>query len=125
MCRRITPRHLAGCLAVLALAALVGAGLSAQDGRGTKAGKKIARPESRLVVHKWGTFTSIAGGDGVALEWRPLNGPSDLPKFVHSFEAPDDGLRHPRKNKGDLRASVRMETPVLYFYSPGELDVSV
>ncbi len=117
MIRRITPRLVAGCLTLFALAALFGVSLSAQ--------KKIVKPGSRLVVHEWGTFTSIAGRDGVALEWRPLSGPSDLPKFVHSFQEDDDGLRHSQKGKGDLRASVRMETPVLYFYSPAEMDVSV
>ena len=125
MIRRITPRLIAGCLTIFALAALVGARLLAQNAPARQAGKKIASSENKLVVHEWGTFTSIAGRDGVALEWRPLNGPSDLPKFVHSFEEADDGLRHPRKNKGDIRASVRMETPVLYFYSPAEVDVSV
>lgn len=121
MIRRITPRLVAGCLTLFVLAALVGARLSAQNA----AGKKSVKPGSRLVVHEWGTFTSIAGRDGVALEWRPLSGPSDLPKFVHSFDEGDGGLRHPQKGKGDLRASVRMETPVLYFYSPAEMDVSV
>lgn len=121
MIRRITPRLIAGCLTVLALAALVGVRLSAQNATG----KKIGKPEHRLIVHEWGTFTSIAGRDGVALEWRPLNGPSDLPRFVHSLQEGEGGLRHPQKNKGDIRASVRMETPVLYFYSPAELDVSV
>ncbi|HEY0376794.1 MAG TPA: hypothetical protein VGC87_07545 [Pyrinomonadaceae bacterium] len=124
MIRRITPRLVAGCLTVFALAALVGAELLAQNGPAKQAGKKITSPENRLVVHEWGTFTSVAGRDGVALEWRPLNGPSDLPKFVHSIEKGDDGLRN-QKGKGDLRASVRMETPVLYFYSPAELNVSV
>jgi len=106
---------------VLALVALVGASLTAQNA----ASKNIIKPEDRLVVHEWGTFTSIAGRDGVALEWRPLNGASDLPKFVHSFDDADGGPRDPQKSKGNIRASVRMETPVLYFYSPAELDVSV
>ena len=119
MSRRITPRIIAGCLTVLALGALVGASLSAQNAAG-----KWAR--NKLIVHEWGTFTSIAGRDGVALEWRPLNGPSDLPKFVHSFDEGDGGLRHPQQqNKGNIRASVRMETPVLYFYSSSEMNVSV
>ena len=85
-----------------------------------------ARPvpaASGLIVHEWGTFTSIAGKDGVALEWRPLNGASDLPKFVHTIQNQDDGLRH--GPKANLTAAVRMETPVLYFYSAGETDVSV
>src|SRR2546422_7026381 len=77
-----------------------------------------------LIVHEWGTFTSIAGKNGVALEWRPLNGASDLPKFVHTMQEGFAGLRH-GSTKADLTALVRMETPVLYFYSPNETDVSV
>jgi len=79
--------------------------------------------KDRLVVHEWGTFTSIAGKDGVALEWRPLNGPSDLPKFVHSTENLKTGLRHVN-SKLELTAAVRMETPVIYFYSNREMNVS-
>jgi len=81
-----------------------------------------ASKENRLVVHEWGTFTSIAGKDGVALEWRPLNGSTDLPKFVHTMED-RQGLRHV-PGKGEMTALVRMETPVLYFYSDRELDVT-
>src|SRR5437588_11881246 len=77
--------------------------------------------QNNLVVHEWGTFTSIAGKDGVALEWRPLNGSIDLPKFVYTIQNHDEGLRH--GPKADLTAAVRMETPVLYFYSAGETDV--
>src|SRR5438067_10505692 len=62
---------------------------------------------SGLVVHEWGTFTSIAGKDGVALEWRPLNGASDLPKFVYTIQNYDEGLRH--ELKANLTAAVRME----------------
>src|SRR5205807_1391706 len=79
--------------------------------------------ENNLVVHEWGTFTSIAGKDGVALEWRPLNGPADLPKFVHTIQEGDRGLRN--APKADLTAAVRMETPVIYFYSDNLMDVSV
>lgn len=78
----------------------------------------------RFVVHEWGTFTSIAGKDGLALEWRPLNGPSDLPRFVHTLQTQAAGLRHSR-SKDELTALIRMETPVLYFYSPSEMEVSV
>jgi len=82
---------------------------------------KISKQDS-LVVHEWGTFTSIAGKDGVALEWRPLNGSSDLPKFVHTMDKPGLGLRH--QTKADLTALVRMETPVLYFYPNQEMNIS-
>src|SRR5207253_8100796 len=83
-----------------------------------------ALQKDSLIVHEWGTFTSIAGKDGIALEWRPLNGPSDLPRFVHTIQKEAEGLRHP-PGKNELTAAVRMETPVLYFYSPNEMDVSV
>jgi hypothetical protein len=80
-----------------------------------------------LVVHEWGTFTSIAGEDGTALEWRPLAGTNDLPSFVHDYAAITDasGLRHGRCPKCDITAKIRMETPVLYFYTDRDLDVSV
>lgn len=81
--------------------------------------------ESDLIVHEWGTFTSIAGKNGVALDWRPLNGPSDLPGFVYT-ENEADGYRntHERGGKGVV-AKVRMETPVVYFYTPREMEVNV
>ena len=37
---------------------------------------------SPVIVHEWGTFTSIAGADGTAVEWLPQAGPTDLPCFV-------------------------------------------
>lgn len=76
---------------------------------------------NQLIVHEWGTFTSIAGKNGVALEWRPLNGSSDLPKFVHTIQD-GRGLRH-GPAKLDLEAQVRMETPVIYFYADREMNI--
>jgi hypothetical protein len=69
-----------------------------------------------LVVHEWGTFTSVAGQDGRAVDWLPLSGPPDLPCFVDRFAF---------NIKGSLRGKVRMETPVLYFYAPHETTVNV
>ena len=69
-----------------------------------------------LTVHEWGTFTSVAGPDGQAVEWLPLTGSTDLPGFVEHFR---DG-----QFKCGLGGTVRMETPVLYFYSPRETTVS-
>jgi len=77
----------------------------------------IDRAPGGLVVHEWGTFTSIAGANGAALPWLPLTGPDDLPCFVHRREA--------FGYKSGLAGFVRMETPVLYFYSPRETTVSV
>jgi hypothetical protein len=71
-----------------------------------------------VIVHEWGTFTSIAGEDGKPVEWQPWSGPSDLPCFVDRFS---------NKAKASYAGKVRMETPVLYFYSPRQatLDVRV
>src|SRR3989440_380859 len=79
---------------------------------------KEARPVySGLTAHEWGTFTSIAGRNGSAVEWLPLTGSTDLPGFVEHF-------RHAGFKLG-LRGTVRMETPVLYFYGSREGTVSV
>jgi hypothetical protein len=74
-------------------------------------------PESDLTVHEWGTFTSIAGPDGHSMDWLPLTGSTNLPSFVEHFREV--------AFKGGLRGATRMETPVLYFYSPSETTVSV
>jgi len=47
----------------------------------------FATDDYHLVVHEWGTITSIAGKDGIALEWRPLAGTNDLPGFVYEVSA--------------------------------------
>jgi len=70
-----------------------------------------------LTVHEWGTFTSVAGRDGQAVEWSPLAGSTDLPGFVEHFR--DSSF------KIGLRGTVRMETPVLYLYDSREEQVSV
>jgi len=70
-----------------------------------------------LTAHEWGTFTSIAGHDGRAVEWLPLTGSTDLPPFVEHFSG--------ATLKQGLLGTVRMETPVLYFYTNRETTVSV
>ena len=80
-------------------------------------GKEKSPGFAGLTVHEWGTFTSIAGKDGQAAEWSPLTGATDLPSFVQHFRTPQFKL--------GLRGTVRMETPVLYFYDSQETRVSV
>jgi len=70
-----------------------------------------------LTAHEWGTFTSIAGKDGSAVQWSPLTGSTDLPGFVEHFR--NAGF------KRGLRGTVRMETPVIYLYDSREETVSV
>src|SRR5262245_2463309 len=80
-------------------------------------GSKTQAKGEDLVVHEWGTFTSIAGKNGVALDWRPLNGPSDLPTFVYTANG-QGGYRGTHGISGKGIAKIRMETPVIYFYTP-------
>jgi len=80
-------------------------------------GKDAGSVYSGLTAHEWGTFTSMAATDGQALEWSPLTGSTDLPVFVEHFRDPGFKL--------GLRGTVRMETPVLYFYDSREETVSV
>ena len=69
-----------------------------------------------LTVHEWGTFTSIANADGSAAKWQTLSNASDLPCFVERIQ---------RGIKGEISGTVRMETPVLYFYTPQDTTVNV
>ena len=76
--------------------------------------------EAPLIVHEWGTFTSFSGSNGVKLEFRPLL-ENDLPGFV-SNRVKQSGMW---LGKSSITALQRMETPVTYFYTPIERDVSV
>ena len=89
-----------------------------------------------VTVHEWGTFTSIAGPDGKAMQWLPLGGPTDLPCFVRTYEnrmykvttpANVGELLDYQQARSGLKGSVRMETPVIYFYAaqPTAARVSV
>ncbi len=73
---------------------------------------RLEASSSELVVHEWGTFTSIAGVDSRMLEWTPYRGGAELPGFVYG-------------GKHNARGTVRMETPVIYFYTPKELTCTV
>lgn len=90
---------------------------------------------TELIVHEWGTFTALSDGQGVMLDWQPLSGPSDLPSFVYVAQTPNDtfaestGIRETKPCTGKcIQASLRMETPVIYFYgatTPTEVSVKV
>ena len=73
--------------------------------------------DAALFVHEWGTFTSIAGAQGKAVVWMPQAEKDDLPGFVEHLKN--------NRFKGGLQGTVRMETPVLYFYSSHQATVSV
>lgn len=69
-----------------------------------------------LVAHEWGTFTSVAGEDGKPVPWASLAGSADLPCFVAHLGPAGEKY---------VPGLVRMETPVLYFYSSRPATVSV
>ncbi len=75
------------------------------------------QPSNSLTVHEWGTLTSVAGANGAPADWYALGCKSDLPTFVNDYGY--------RGFKFALRGTVRMETPVLYFYSQRELNANV
>lgn len=74
----------------------------------------IAPLTQALEVHEWGTFTVLSSSSGNQVSWyQPYTDLAALPDFVgKSFGK-------------SATARVRMETPVLYFYSEEEQDVSV
>ncbi|MFT3839618.1 MAG: hypothetical protein QM723_21720 [Myxococcaceae bacterium] len=91
------------------LAAMVAVALCAQ-----------AEAPKKWTVHEWGTFTSVSDGRGGTVQWAPFLEQSDLPAFVHSGFRFVEGF-----GKGGIYANVRMETPVIYFYSDEDVLASV
>ena len=78
-----------------------------------------AATDDPFVVHEWGTFTTVQAGDGEQITWMPPTS-VDLPEFVYRAEMSGSwsskAVYHPK----DVAALVRMETPVIYFYSQRE-----
>ena len=70
---------------------------------------------SDVTVHEWGTFTSVAGEDGTPVPWANYTASQDLPCFVYNF----GGVKY------SVPGTVRMETPVLYFYGASESSANV
>jgi hypothetical protein len=90
-----------------------------------------------LVVHEWGTFTSLQDERGTALG-RINTDDEPVPTFVHqmvntSLFVPTSAYRIDGKGvpEGDPNVTMRLETPVLYFHpgkdqsAPLTLDVRV
>ena len=87
----------------------------------------VAKSPTPYTAHEWGTFTSVQGGDGNLLSWKPLES-SDLPGFVYNWGNP--GLKRSlgpgmALRKDAMHGLQRMETPVIYFYSDQEQTVDV
>ncbi|QJE95604.1 hypothetical protein [Luteolibacter luteus] len=92
----------------------------------------MAGPLSAYTLHEWGTFTTVAGSDGVLLEGLDRE-EAPLPRFTYSHAGLENG-NIPRIDgrpvKGFMRrplsgVTVKMETPVIYFHSDKAFDVKV
>ncbi|MDB5034190.1 MAG: hypothetical protein JWQ98_1431 [Chlorobi bacterium] len=85
----------------------------------------MARAQT-FVAHEWGTFTTLQGSDGIMLPGLYLEEES-LPEFVHCYDgfSPDATLRHKGLYRPSVGTTVKMETPVIYFYSDTGLDADV
>lgn len=72
-----------------------------------------------FIVHEWGTFTTVQGADGEQISWMPPVS-VDLPDFVYRAEMSGNWSSNATYHPKDVTAFVRMETPVIYFYSQRE-----
>src|SRR4051812_23076720 len=69
-----------------------------------------------LVVHEWGTFTSVMASDGTLLPGLHHE-EEDLPSFVADRLSAS-------VHSGNFYPNEKMETPVTYFYAPSAMQVS-
>lgn len=87
-------------------------------------------PEPPLVVHEWGTFTSMQGSDGIGLEGLHHE-EEGLPDFVYSRtevrECPLRSYGYKGLEMPVERVTEKMETPVIYFHTdvPRRVQVRV
>ncbi len=90
----------------------------------TSAAVEARGSEAPFVVHEWGTFTAVSASNGLLLTGLEVE-EEHVPPFVHSLSG------FPPRNKGWSRpvtgVTVKMETPVIYFYSdrPRRVQVDV
>ena len=102
----------------------------------TSSTKKVE--DNNFTVHEWGTFTSVSGSDGQLLDGLYLE-EERLPGFVHQLQQPFDPkninnfnsmaamkFRGPGLPLETMHGvNIKMETPVIYFYSDKEREVDV
>jgi hypothetical protein len=102
-------------VALAALALAIGGSVTALEGKGNQ-------DSEGFIAHEWGTFTTISAGDAKVIAWQSQNGTGDLPSFVYSTGVQrNTGLAF----KARAVSRVRMETPVVYFYTDKPQTVSV
>jgi hypothetical protein len=85
----------------------------------------VAAPPGQLVVHEWGTITTVHDAQGVpAVGLNRIEASDELPDFVHRYEPestrhdPTRALRKSSLAPGRPDVTMRLETPVIYFHPP-------
>lgn len=92
---------------------------------GAAAGK-LTSAASGLKVHEWGTFTVLIGTDGAPVDWyQPASDIAQLPPFVNRSMVFGGKSGTPQWAGRSGLASLRMETPVLYFYPEKQMEITV
>ncbi len=89
------------------------------------------RPAADYILHEWGTFTTVAASDGSLLPGVEREEEA-LPAFVYAHEAMHNNTFIPMLlTKGIswhrplANVTVRMETPVIYFYTEKPFEARV
>ena len=92
-------------------------------------GSKTAHGEEEFIVHEWGTITTRHAPDGTPAGRLNKIAPSEvLPPFVHRFEPPESasnaegGFSKRPLTPGHPDVTMRLETPVIYFYPPASFN---
>ncbi|MBK7883720.1 MAG: hypothetical protein IPJ81_07915 [Chitinophagaceae bacterium] len=87
--------------------------------------KSNSKPaQSDLTVHEWGTFTTLHDSKGNQLSGVYLE-EEGLPRFVHSLSPQYPSVKGGKGFTTPENVTVKMETPVIYFYSPKAINASV
>lgn len=84
---------------------------------------------AQYTAHEWGTFTTLAGSDGKLLPGLHVD-EEQLPDFTYSHADiyRGEGTGNDKGFSVDYEltnVTVKMETPVIYFYSQKQMDVNV
>ena len=85
----------------------------------------LSAQSADLVVHEWGTITTVHAADGTPQGGlNRIEAADELPRFVHRYE-PESTRFDPAKKlikqslvPGRPDVTMRLETPVIYFHPP-------
>ena len=78
-------------------------------------------PMQGLVVHEWGTYTSVQGSDGLTVDGLQHEEEA-LPAFVRQRSVVPTDPKGIEALPGPVNQ--KLETPVLYFYAPAAMEVT-